>query len=292
MNLSKHPVMNCGTPILATDLDGTLIPSEPMNLKSPETRALQHLGERAKSGELEIIFVTGRHFESVIHAIQSIQLPTPQWIICDVGSSIYHFNGIEYGLVDCYRNHLHDITCNQPPSALSHMFEGLLSMQLQEAEKQSINKLSYYCEATDVEGCVESIDAILRSNKLPHSVIHSLDPFSGDGLIDIMPRGVNKAYALHWWSEWKGIDHDRIVFAGDSGNDFDALTSRYRGIVVGNAETGLVSRILEHHRIGNTSDRIYLAQSAFTAGVLEGCLHFGIVEDDYESPLLPTEQGN
>ena len=71
-----------------------------------------------------------------------------------------------------------------------------------------------------------------------------------------------------------------IVFAGDSGNDYAALTAGFRAILVGNAHQELAERVAEHHRRGGHSDRLYLAREHATAGVLEGCRRFGLVQPD------------
>jgi HAD superfamily hydrolase (TIGR01484 family) len=275
---------NLIVPILATDLDGTLIPSDPLDREKADSLALKHLSQRAIAGEIEIVFVTGRHFQSVMNAVESFHLPRPRWIVCDVGSSLYQIVGTEYQSIEDYQLHLHEITANRSPSTVASFFTGVDGLRMQEAEKQTVNKLSYYCEAGNLKRCVGSIDDILRKQQLPFSVIHSVDPFDGEGLIDIMPRGVNKAYALQWWCRWQKIDHQRIVFAGDSGNDFDALTSHFRGILVGNADADLAARIKAHHCDNNTPNQIYHARAAFTAGVLEGCHHYGVLKhDDDES---------
>jgi HAD superfamily hydrolase (TIGR01484 family) len=284
-------VMKPATPILATDLDGTLIPSSsPVSpprespLLSPEAdsmseeMALEHLRIRSIKGEIEIIFVTGRHYQSVREAIRSYHLPAPEWIICDVGSSIMRRGDQGYQLFTEYSAHLDSITQGCPPSLIANEVNAIASVRLQEPEKQTINKLSFYCDARLMDQCVDEIRRFLKTNQFPHSVVSSLDPFSGEGLIDVLPSGVDKAFALHWWSTWHDIDKDQIVFAGDSGNDYAALTSNFRGILVGNAEPQLAKRIIEHHRRRGTIDRIYFASGGFTAGVVEGCRHYRIIE--------------
>lgn len=72
-----------------------------------------------------------------------------------------------------------------------------------------------------------------------------------------------------------------MVFAGDSGNDLDVLTSGMQSILVGNAAAD-VRRTATHRltEIGRI-DRLYLATGDFhgmngnyAAGVLEGVAHF------------------
>lgn len=286
--------MKPANPILATDLDGTLIPSSASTGMSSipsgsalltraidplsEEMALEHLRLRAMKGEIEIIFVTGRHYQSVREAIRSYHLPTPEWIICDVGSSIMRRSDQGYQMFYEYSAHLDTITQGCPPSSIASDLSAIGLLRLQEPEKQTVNKLSFYCDAPLMDQSVDEICRFITTNRFPHSVVSSLDPFSGEGLIDVMPAGVDKAFALHWWSTWHGIDRNQIVFAGDSGNDYAALTSSFRGILVGNAEPQLAKRVAEHHQRCGSIDRIYLASGRFTAGVVEGCRHYRIIE--------------
>ena len=122
---------------------------------------------------------------------------------------------------------------------------------------------------------------------IPYSVVQSVDPFTGSGLIDLLPKGVSKAYALAWWSQHVGLNSTAIVCAGDTGNDLAALTAGYRAIVVGNAERSLAKQVQEVHQRAGWSDRLYLARKPATSGVLEGCRWFGLTgpaNDAMDSP--------
>ncbi len=267
-------------PILATDLDGTLIPPEGSPTNSPEHQALMRLKDGNRKGELEIVFVTGRHFQSVAKVMRERQLPDPAWIICDVGSSLYLREETGYQRVSDYVNHLNDLTGYFAVGRLRDALKPINHMVLQEPEKQGNHKLSFYCDPERLQGQVERIQDALIDAEAPYGVVSSLDPFTGTGLIDVLPRGVNKAYALGWWSQWQRLDPARIVFAGDSGNDAAALLAGYRGILVGNASSDLRSQLRAHHEATGSIDRLYAAKAGYTAGVLEGCRHFGIVSAD------------
>ena len=113
----------------------------------------------------------------------------------------------------------------------------------------------------------------------PYSMIHSVDPFNGDGLIDLLPQDVSKAHALSWWVEHVGVAPGGIVFAGDSGNDLAALSAGYQAIVVGNADRSVAQQAQEAHESAGFSDRLYLAEAPATSGVLEGCRWYGLVDN-------------
>ena len=72
--------------LLCTDLDRTLLP----NGDAPESpSARERFARVAARPEVSLVYVTGRHRESVQRAIAEYGLPTPRHAICDVGSSIY-----------------------------------------------------------------------------------------------------------------------------------------------------------------------------------------------------------
>lgn len=322
-------------PILATDLDGTLIPVTPMSSatvvendiaepknrqeknqqntssESSENRAKSDsweiaqvtspagdrppdstpsdsaLAERAAlaifrrlsdGGEIEIIFVTGRHPSSVIGVISDEGLPNPQWIICDVGTTVLRrMKDQTYHPIEAYVNHLDSIIGQFTTLHLRSKITQHEDLLLQEDEKQGRHKLSYYCDAAKLDDHVARIDNQIDRFGAPFRTIGSVDPFNGDGLIDLLPRGADKSSALQWWANHRVASPEQIVFAGDSGNDFAALTSGFRAILVGNADRELAARVVDHHRNSGTPDRIYLATGRATAGVLEGCIQYGIV---------------
>ncbi len=270
------------TPILATDLDGTLIPGDSLAADDPQHQALATLRFLAADERLEITFVTGRHHDSVIEVMQAKGLPSPQWIICDVGSSIFQRGQPSqqqpYRPVQAYVNHLDQIVGTFSPERLLAQIATAEDLRLQEPQKQGRHKLSYYCDAATSERHVAAIQQVLDQLGAPYRIVHSIDPFNGDGLIDLLPLGTDKASALLWWANFRRCDPEKIVFAGDSGNDYAALTAGFRAILVGNADRQLAAQVREHHCRSGRPDQLYLAHGHATAGVLEGCRRFGLVE--------------
>lgn len=260
--------------ILATDLDGTFIPLD----DSHEQRsALSLFHKAADSGELELIYVTGRHRESVLGVMQEQDLPHPNWIICDVGTTVLANRQNGYQLVDAYRNFIFEHVRGTTASMLTELFHPHQDLILQEDEKQGIFKLSFYCHRENLREHSQRLEKRLHQADLPYQVTCSVDPFNGDGLIDLLPSGVDKAGALRWWIQFNDYSQDGLVFAGDSGNDLAALTSGIRAILVGNAGQDLRQKVLEHHTTASTMHRLYVAKNHATAGVLEGCRWFGLL---------------
>ncbi|EMI16167.1 HAD-superfamily hydrolase, subfamily IIB [Rhodopirellula maiorica SM1] len=262
--------------VLATDLDGTFIPLDDHDDNRRDLSEVQRfLSEHA----MELLFVTGRHFASVQDAIAEHRLPSPEWIICDVGTTIMRrvddaaSSNESMQRVQAYHDDLAAIVGPIATTDLMKEFSGIAGSRLQESEKQGAFKLSYYADASHLESILEQFQQKLERIAAPYSIIASVDPFNGDGLIDLLPRGVSKAYALRWWAEHMTVQPEAIVFAGDSGNDLAALTAGYRAIVVHNASDELKQNVTEAHRIAKTDDHVFLASKKATSGVMEGLKH-------------------
>jgi alpha-amylase len=281
--MTDQPVVTDGRRVLATDLDGTLIPLDGNQQNRSDLRTL---AEHLMHHDVRLTYVTGRHFDSVARAIEQFQLPQPDWVICDVGTSIYQrqTTGV-FELVEAYEGHQDRIIAAMPIRTLRERLRSIDGLRLQEEEKQGRFKLSFYADAAQVDNFVGLIQKQLDQTNAPYSIIHSVDPFKGDGLIDVLPSSVSKAHALAWWVQRTAFRPDAIVFAGDSGNDLAVLTSGYRSIVVGNADRELATRVYCAHREAGWKNRLYLARSLATSGVLEGCRWFGSAgSDDPSSP--------
>jgi sucrose-phosphate synthase len=105
-------------------------------------------------------------------------------------------------------------------------------------------------------------------------------------LIDVLPLAAGKGPAVCAAARRLGMPMDRVVVAGDSGNDFDMLQAVEdgpgRGILVGNAMDGLRERL--------SGRRLYHARAAHAAGVLEGLETFGFAFNAMEPPVKMVAQ--
>jgi len=261
--------------VLATDLDGTLIPlpDEPRNV-SDLARLSDHFSGNA---EQTLVFATGRHFESVLEAMDDYKLPIPDWIICDVGSAIYQKTAHGFEVFEKYTDHLGEVSSGMPRTKVEPLLEGIDGLALQPPEHQQRFKISYQSSAQSVLKLVDEVNRVLQTAKLPYQCMGSLDPFQNCGLLDVMPAGVSKAYALMWLSTHADFQPDEVVYSGDSGNDFAALVCGFRAIIVANGSEGLAEKVTASLQDRNLADRLYCAKGCATSGVLEGCRHFGLI---------------
>lgn len=257
--------------VLATDLDGTLIPLDDSPAQREDLATLEReLADQSAS----LVFVTGRHLGSVRKVLRHVPLPSPAWILCDVGTTICR---VEEGRTISskeYAERLSEVAGDVSLDAIRPDLERIEGLRVQEAEKLGPFKLSFYCDGDRVSEFTERVESRLAELDVPYSVVSSVDPFNGDGLVDVLPRGVNKAFALQWWRESQGLCDTSVIYAGDSGNDWDALVAGYRAVLVGNASRTLAQRVADRHAANGWADRLYLAEKHATSGVLEGWRSF------------------
>lgn len=259
--------------ILATDLDGTLIPLPGNENNSSDLITLTELIQEHRA---TLVFVTGRHLDSVTSAISEYGLPQPDWIICDVGTSIYRNCGGRAAVVADYQACLRQRLNRSSFREFHRHFSGSAIVELQQAEKQGDFKMSFYADRQKLDEAIAWLSGELQKLQIDGTIIASVDPFNGDGLLDVLPRGVSKAFALDWWAKHNQVDPRETVFAGDSGNDLAAMTAGYKTIVVGNAEPDLIDAVRQFHHQNQWTNRLHVASRKGTSGVLEGCHSFDV----------------
>ncbi|KDD76220.1 hypothetical protein H632_c310p2 [Helicosporidium sp. ATCC 50920] len=100
---------------------------------------------------------------------------------------------------------------------------------------------------------------------------------SGEGewrFLDVLPRGAGKLAALRRAQRLLGFGDARTVAGGDSGNDADVLCGPHRGIVVGNAQRGLLDELER----GAGSEQVCFAEKGFAWGLLQGLRAMSFIE--------------
>lgn len=260
--------------ILATDLDRTLLPNGTV---APEPGALNRFQEWATGrGRSQLVYVTGRHRSLGRDAVDEYELPEPDWWICNVGTEIY-----SRGSTDPFPPWVDALSGGFQPDRIRAWAQAYLDgAKLQEREKQSSLKVSFYVDPSwatpEAEGRLQKA---LADEGLEARVIASQDETEGVGLVDFLAPGAGKARALAFLREHGQIPPERTVFAGDSGNDADALLSGVCGILVGNA-TWEVREGLRRALADHPEAHIYFASRPYTAGILEGLAHYGWLDAD------------
>lgn len=265
--------------LLCTDLDRTLLP----NGKQPESPGARGAFIRLVSHpEVTLAYVSGRHRELVEDAIRDYELPLPDWVIGDVGTTIYQVHEGEW---------LHWLEWEQDVSAdwrgqtasdLRPLFSDLQSLRLQEESKQNRYKLSYYVSLpTDIHALKKEMSQRLNLARMAANLIYSVDEATSTGLLDVLPALATKLHAVEFLMHQQGFDYNNTVFAGDSGNDLLVLASAIPSVLVANADSDVVEQAQTQALQQGTMKSLYLAQGGFlgmngnySAGILEGVSHF------------------
>jgi sucrose-phosphate synthase len=92
----------------------------------------------------------------------------------------------------------------------------------------------------------------------------------------VLPLRASKGKAIRYLADKWEIPVERILVAGDSGNDEEMLRGATLGVVVGN-----YSPELEALR---GRPRIYFAKAHFAAGILEGMDHYAFLSPEGPNP--------
>ena len=269
------------TILLCSDLDRTLIPNgvEP---ESPRARqAFRHLAAHPK---IRLAYVSGRDKKLVQEAIKKFDLPEPDFVIGDVGTTLYHIIGARWLPSEAWQNEIGSDWKNHDRHFISGLLEVLEGdvLQPQPEEKQGRYKISYFTPPDVHWQTLEAkITEIFEQQEIKANLIWSRDEETDQGLLDILPRGANKQQAIRFLLELEHIDPSHAVFAGDSGNDMDALTSDLNAILVKNAALDVAETANYLLSRKGKADTLYVANGEwenmngnYAAGVLEGMVHF------------------
>jgi sucrose-phosphate synthase len=249
--------------LLLCDIDHTLL---------GDVESLAELLRWLEEHRAETVFgiATGRVLESAVKVLDEWGVPMPDVLVTAVGSEIHY--GAARPVEDIGWRRA--IDHRWEPERIRQVLDGVPGLRLQPRVDQRRFKLSYFIDP-DRAPSVAEIRKRLRRHELTARVI-----FSHDAFLDLLPRRASKGGALRYLANRWGLPLDRVVTAGDSGNDAEMLTAGAWGVVVGNHSQELLPL--------RGQDRVYFAEAEFAAGVLEGIRHYGFPAGDREGR---SEQG-
>ncbi len=265
--------------LLCTDLDRTLLPNgdEP---ESEQARVIfKHLVSHA---DVTLAYATGRHQQLVEQAIAEYLLPQPDYVIADVGSSIYQVAQQQWQYQDSWENVIkHDWRGNST-SDIQELFSGIEHLQLQEDEKQNRYKLSYYIPVyADYQAIIDLMEQRLSQHSIKANLIWSVVQHTNIGLLDVLPASADKLRAIEFLMQQLDFDLSQTVFAGDSGNDVAVMRSPIQSVLVANSDEDIRSACLRQAQKNQHEASLYIARGGFmgmngnySAGIVEGVVHF------------------
>jgi sucrose-phosphate synthase len=244
--------------LLITDIDNTLLGDDQAVARLQATMA-EH------RGRIGFGVATGRALELASEVLEANGITDTDIdvIVTAVGSEIYYTGKYVYdkGWASRLRSKWHPDRIRAALDPLPFLF-----LQTEEHSQREF-KISYDL-ADDVrrDEALEQIQESLAKSGAAHSLI-----FSHGTFVDVLPYRASKGKAIRYLAGKWNIPLDRVITAGDSGNDRDMLIGETAGIVVGNYDPELEDlRDSEVHRV-------YFAKARCAGGILEGLGHYGVL---------------
>ncbi len=265
--------------LLCTDMDRTLLPNG-YQPESPQARKLFH--RLVSREEVTLAYVTGRHRALVEDAIDEYRLPPPDFVIGDVGTTIYKVQRNSWEPRQDWQSEIAGDWAGFDHAHLAAMFNAFDRLELQETEKQNVFKLSYYAPLdSDATSIIARMQDLLRAEGIQASLIWSVDEPRGTGLLDVLPASATKFHAVEFLRSHLGYRSEQTLYAGDSGNDMQVLTSSIPAVLVANAAADVRAQAVADAQASGNRDALYLAKGDYmgmngnySAGIIEGVAHY------------------
>jgi len=248
--------------LLATDLDGTFLGG----IMEDRLRLYRTIKE---NNDIKLVFVTGRGLESVIPLLNDPIIPTPDYIIADVGGTLV--NGRTLESIEPIQSEIE----NKWPSVydIQQAISAIPDLIYQDVPQQ--RRCSFYYNG---DTAVEKVKEIADS--FDCDVITSVDKY-----LDILPKGVNKGNTLLKLLDHLNIPNQDVLVAGDTLNDLSLYQTGLHGVAVGASEQGLLEAIED-------IPLAYKAKSRGAGGIIEAMeinplfSRFIGKSSDFKKPLL------
>ena len=283
--------------LICSDLDRTLIPNGPHAESAGARRRFALLAGRP---EVTLVYVSGRHRALVEEAITTYRLPPPDYVIGDVGTTIYRVGReLSWQRLESWEDSIAADWSGQTHGGLMALLKAFPVLRLQERSKQNRLKLSFYLPLhQDIDSLSAAIGERLESAGVRARLVWSVDDIADIGLLDVLPAQASKRHAIEALTRELRFDVEQTVFCGDSGNDMEVLISQIPAVLVANSRPDVARLARELATEAGTSDRLYIASGGFmgmngnySGGMLEGIAHYHphIAEWLTEAPGDPSE---
>jgi len=243
--------------VLATDLDGTFLGG------SEAARAALYGWIEARRDEVGLIFVTGRDPAFIVGLTRGTPVPTPDYVVGDVGTTIARVADGEVAPIPDLEAEI-AATWGDAGAAVRAALEGMAGLTLQPTEFRY--RVSY-----DLDPAALDPAARARVAEMGHDVLISADRF-----FDVLPRGVSKGPSLRRLVGHLGIPEARVLAAGDTLNDLSMLECGLPAVAVGNSEAALLAALPE-------APHIHRARGPGAAGIVEAIAAFRLHPDIEEA---------
>ncbi|MCF8476627.1 MAG: HAD family hydrolase [Pseudolabrys sp.] len=245
--------------ILATDLDGTFLGG------SDSDRAALYRWIESRRDDVGLIFVTGRDPQFIEQLCGDSDVPWPDYVIGDVGTTIAEIVGatkkvrplapLEAKIAELW---------NDNGDRVRALLDGAAGLTLQATPFRY--RVSYHFDPKAYDG---------EAEKLVHR--HGFDSLiSADRFFDVLPPGVSKGPSLKRLLDHLAVDDRHVLVAGDTLNDLSLFETGLRGVAVNNSEPALVDRLKAH-------PNAYRASQPGAGGIAEAIRHFKFLSEAGET---------
>jgi hydroxymethylpyrimidine pyrophosphatase-like HAD family hydrolase len=238
--------------LLGADIDGTLLGDEEGEL-SLKAFVQDHPDSCC------LVVVTGRPLPSVQQLVRETRLPRPDYIGSSVGTEL--------------------LACGDATNALGRKYAVRVSNEWSLERIYSLGE-GEGVRRQDFTGGQPRFQAGFYWDGQPGTLAafcmrlaeqpgcHIL-PSSGM-FIDVLPNNIGKGELVRFLQRELGIGRDRVVVAGDSGNDRELFETGFQGVIPVNA--------LEELKAVACQPWHYQSPLPAGRGVMDGLCHFGLVE--------------
>ncbi len=238
--------------LLAADIDGTLLGDE---------EALSVLGALLQSHpqSFHLAVISGRSLSSIQTLVREHGLPPPGLIGSHVGSELLDCGDPDNRLGEKYAARVSPDWDLEAVYALGEG-EGIRRQAFEEGPPRFQAGFDWDGQSRTIRSFRRRLSQLPRCHILP----------SSGRYIDVFPEFIGKGELVRFLQHELNVDPDRVVVAGDTGNDREMFELGFKGIVPANA--------LEELKAAACSPMLYHSAWPFARGVLDGLCYFGLVE--------------
>ena len=252
--------------VLITDVDDTL---------TGDDKALRALLRKLDAVGPHVGFglATGRSLNSTMDAITTLRIPTPDVLITASGTELHYGEQLTRD-----RSWEHQIRYRWDPVAVHTELARVPGLTRGQDDEDAAYRLRYVIEPQEAPG-IAKIRRALRKAGLQVTLI--LDHRRN---LDVLPVRASPGTAMRFLLFKWNLPPERLLVAGDSGNDAGMLSGDTLGVVVNN-HTEELERLRGQHRV-------YFAERDNAWGILEGIEWYdffgGIRVPEESEPLSAT----
>ncbi|MEJ2619110.1 MAG: HAD family hydrolase, partial [Candidatus Thiodiazotropha sp.] len=233
--------------------------------------------------DVVLAYVSGRDQSLVEQAIERYDLPQPDYVIADVGATIYQLGEMaDWHRWSRWGEQISPDWNGYTTQQLLQQFTDWPGLREQEPAKQQQFKASFYVELElNKTSLIEKMESHLNMLDVRANLIWSVDEELSVGLLDLLPEAAGKYPAIDFLRRQLKLQETEVLFCGDSGNDLDVMVSPIPSVLVANAELSVINEAQQRISESASADRFYVAKGGFlgmngcySAGILEGLAHY------------------